>query len=92
MTLSKQSITSVESSDKKDYILVIDTSSESDLGSVVIENYNAYNLEIINTNGIIQYVLPYNLTLESLAGNLPVSRISGLDEYLDSYTFDCGTP
>ena len=92
MALPKQSITTVESSDKKDCTLVINSFTESDFGNIVIEKYDTYNLEIINTNGIIQYVLPYNLALESLAGNLHVSRIDGLDEYLNSYTFDCGTP
>lgn len=89
---STESTATVESSDKQDSVLVIDAVSVSDLGSILIEKYDTYNLEIINTNGIIQYVLPYNLALESLAGNLHISRIDGLDEYLDSYTFDCGTP
>ena len=89
---SIDSTATVESSDKQDGVLVIDAVSVSDLGSILIEKYNTYNLEIINTNGIIQYFLPDSVTLESLAGNLHVSRIDGLDEYLDSYTFDCGTP
>jgi hypothetical protein len=89
---SIDSTATVESSDKQDSVFVIDIVSVSDFGNILIEKYDTYNLEIINTNGIVQYALPDNLTLESLAGNLHVSRIDGLDEYLDSYTFDCGTP
>lgn len=89
--LSESTIT-VCSSDKQDSVLVIDAVSVSELNNLIVENFITYNLEILNNNGMTQYVTPDSIPIESLVGNLHVSRISGLDDYLNSYAFDCGTP
>jgi hypothetical protein len=40
-------------------------------------------VEVINTEFI---------QISDLPDNIPLSKISGLDAYLDNYQFDCGTP
>ena len=75
--------------------------------SIEIEKYNDYNLEIINTEKVLPSDLPelsqyYDISTDQLVGNLSIQRIDfgnaygvgfvGLDQYLDSYDFDCGTP
>jgi predicted acyltransferase (DUF342 family) len=89
---SVESTVVVESSDKINSALIIDASFISHLNDITIENFTTYNLEVLNNNGMTQYVLPDSIPIESLVGNLHVSRIDGLDDYLDSYSFDCGTP
>jgi hypothetical protein len=89
---STESVIFVESSDQEGSLLLIDASSISDLNNIIVENFSTYNLEILNDNGITNYSLPDYIPTEILVGNLHVSRISGLDDYLDSYSFDCGTP
>lgn len=82
----------IESSDQIDNTLIINASYLSDFGSIVVEKFDTYNLEVTNINGISHYTLPDQIPMTSIVGNLHVSRIDGLDDYLNSYTFDCGTP
>lgn len=82
----------IESSDQINNTLIIDAASVADFGSIVIEKSETYNLEITNINGITHYNLPDEIPMSNITGNLHVSRIDGLDDYLDSYSFDCGTP
>lgn len=42
-----------------------------------------YSIEVINTEKILVSDLP---------DNIPVSKISGLNDFLDEYEFDCGNP
>lgn len=90
--LLAESTITVHSSDQQDSVLVISAASVSELNNILVENFTTYNLEILNNNGMTQYVIPDSIPIESLVGNLHVSRIDGLDDYLNSYTFDCGTP
>lgn len=78
--------------------------------SVEIERFDAFNLEIVNTEKILWGDLPDNIPMSKISGNLPASRIEGLseylssvgsinvnnviglDDYLDQYSFDCGSP
>ena len=72
-------------------ILDIETSFIQNVNNIEIENYQTFNLEIVNTEKILFSDLP-DIFLENTFGNLHVSRVSGLDNYLDHYIFDCGTP
>lgn len=65
-------------------ILEIETSTVSDLPNV--------SIEIVNTEKILASDLPDDIPFSKIIGNIPVNRIDDLDEYLDSYAFDCGTP
>lgn len=82
----------VESSDQINNTLVIEAAAVADLGSILVEKFDTYNLEITNIDGIAYYILPDEIPISNIVGNLHVSRIDGLDDYLNSYTFDCGTP
>ena len=73
------------------YILDIETSFVNSVNNIEIENYQTFNLEIVNTERILFSDLP-DIFLENTFGNLDVGRIDGLDNYLDHYNFDCGTP
>lgn len=87
----QQSNISVEDSQSNGVNLILESSYISDFGTIVIEKFNNYNLEICNVNGITTH-FSGNIYMDDVIGDLHVSRISGLDEYLDSYNFDCGTP
>jgi hypothetical protein len=63
-------------------------------------NYNLHIVEDQNVHHLIQEEVVYNIEIidtekiliSDLPDNIPVSKISGLDAYLDEYEFDCGTP
>jgi hypothetical protein len=63
-------------------------------------NYNLHIVEDQNVYHLIQEEVVYNIEIidtekiliSDLPDNIPVSKISGLDAYLDEYEFDCGTP
>lgn len=81
----------IEDSQKDGVNIILESSYISDFGSIVIEKFNDYNLEISNIDGIYIYHSGV-VYMDDIVGDLQVSRIVGLDDYLDSYSFDCGTP
>jgi hypothetical protein len=91
--------------DRPIYYLTIDCTINDSISNIDIIKYNDYNLEIINADKILptDYIgLIDNFPLSSTIGNLPISRLdfetpygvgfSGLNNYLDQYEFECGTP
>lgn len=64
-------------------ILVLETSFINDIGVVEIEKYDIPSVNI--------YTGLASLTVSDIP-DIPVSKIIGLDDYLDQYEFDCGTP
>lgn len=73
-------------------ILEVETSFGSVINNIEIERFDSFNLEIVNTEKVLASDLPDDIPMSKIIGNLDVARISGLDEYLDSYEFDGGTP
>jgi hypothetical protein len=73
-------------------ILEVETSFGSIVNNIEIERFDSFNLEIVNTEKVLVSDLPDNIPMSKITGNLDVARISGLDDYLDNYDFDCGTP
>lgn len=73
-------------------ILEVETSFGTTVNNIEIERFDSFNLEIINTEKVLASDLPDNIPMSKIVGNLDVARIEGLDEYLDNYEFDCGTP
>jgi hypothetical protein len=73
-------------------ILEVETSFGSIVNNIEIEHFDSFNLEIVNTEKILVNDLPDNIPMSKIVGNLDVARIEGLDEYLDEYEFDCGSP
>jgi hypothetical protein len=63
-------------------------------------NYNLHIVDDTETYHLIQEEVVYNievidtekLLISDLPDNIPLSKISGLDAYLDEYEFDCGDP
>lgn len=88
--------------DRPIFYLSIETTVGMSNNSIEIEKYNDYNLELINTERVLASDLPDDIPMSKIVGNLPIQRIDfgnayglgfvGLDQYLDSYEFDCGTP
>jgi len=72
-------------------ILVIETSFIDNVELVEIERLVG-GVNIVSQSNIINVSDLPEITFSKITGNLPVARIEGLDEYLDHYSFDCGTP
>ena len=72
-------------------ILEIETSFGTIVNNIEIERFGDFNIEIVNTEKVLVGDLP-DIPMSKIVGNLDVARIEGLDGYLDSYEFDCGTP
>lgn len=72
--------------------LYVETSFGSVINNIEIERYDDFNLEIVNTEKVLASDLPDDIPMSKIIGNLDVARIEGLDNYLDNYEFDCGTP
>jgi hypothetical protein len=49
-------------------------------------------LDVVNTEKILVSDLPDDIPMSMIVGNLPVSRIDGLDEYLSEIPVDGGSP
>lgn len=72
-------------------ILEVETSFGTIVNNIEIERFGDFNIEIINTEKILVGDLP-DIPMSKITGNFEVARIEGLDDYLDNYEFDCGTP
>lgn len=67
------------------YYIEIESTIGADLNDVYLEVDTC-------TRPILISDLPDEIPMDRIVGNLDVSRIDGLDDYLDEYEFDCGTP
>lgn len=82
----------VELLDPKKYYLDVETSFGNIINNIEIEKFSSFNIQIVNTEKVLASDLPDDIPMSKIVGNLNVARIDGLDDYLDSYEFDCGTP
>lgn len=82
----------VELTDPQINILAIETSFLDEVNDLTIEIFDSYNLEIVNTEKILVSDLPNNIPMDMIIGNLDVSRIDNLDEYLSEIPVDGGSP
>lgn len=82
----------LEITDPQISILEIETSFIDNSNNLEIERSESFNIELINTEKLLASDLPNNIPMSKIIGNLNVLRIDGLDDYLDHYTFDCGSP
>jgi len=82
----------LEITDPQTSILEIETSFIENINNLEISRSESFNIELINTEKILASDLPDNIPISKIVGNLSVARISGLDDYLDDYAFDCGSP
>jgi hypothetical protein len=75
----------IEILDPQTNIIEIETSFIENLNNVEIERYETFNLEIVNTEKILASDLPDDIPMSKIIGNLDVSRIDGLDEYISDF-------
>jgi hypothetical protein len=73
-------------------IISIETSFLENVGVVEIERFSSPSVNILSRSAIINVGDLPDIPFSKIIGNLDVSRISGLDYYLNHYNFDCGTP
>lgn len=74
------------------HLLEIETSYNNTINNLDIEISETFQIELINTEKMLPSDLPDNYPMSRITGNLHVTRIDGIDNYLDNYHFDCGTP
>lgn len=82
----------VEVLDPQINYLEIETSFGNTINNIEIERSTSFNIDIINTSKVLASDLPDDIPMSKIVGNLSVARIDGLDDYLDNYEFDCGSP
>lgn len=82
----------IELLDAQKNIIEVETSYVNTINNIIIEIFDTYNLEIVNTQQILASDLPDNIPMDSIVGNLDVSRIDNLDEYLSLIPVDGGSP
>lgn len=70
----------------------IETSFLDVINNIEIERYETFELQIINTEKILASDLPDDIPMSKIVGNLHVSRIDGLDDYLSTIDVDGGSP
>ena len=73
-------------------IISIETSFLDNLGIIEIEKFSSPSVNILSQSAIINVSDLPDIPFSKITGNLDVSRIDNLDNYLDEYAFDCGTP
>jgi hypothetical protein len=73
-------------------IISIETSFLDNIGVVEIERFAAPSVNILSRSSIININDLPDIPFSKITGNIDVARISNLDDYLNSYSFDCGTP
>lgn len=78
----------VEITDPNNSIIEVETSYLDIVNNIEITRSDSYNIEIVNTEKFLVQDLPDNIPITKFKKDGP----DGLDQYLNSYSFDCGTP
>jgi|APGre2960657373_1045057.scaffolds.fasta_scaffold26640_2 hypothetical protein len=79
----------IEINDKDIQIITLESSILDNINNLEIQKYNDYNLTLTNTT----YAnLPEEIPMSIITGNLHVSRIDDLDDYLTTIPIDGGSP
>ena len=78
----------IEITDPTTNLLEIETTYLDVVNNIEIERSDNFNIEIVNTEKVLVGDLPDNIPMSKIKKTV----IDSLNEYLDHYTFDCGTP
>lgn len=78
----------IEITDPTTNLLEIETTYLDVVNNIEIERSDNFNIEIVNTEKVLVGDLPDNIPMSKIKK----TGIDSLNEYLDHYTFDCGTP
>ena len=73
-------------------LLEIETSYLDSFDNIEIERYETFNIDIINTEKLLASDLPDDIPMSKIIGNLHVSRIDGLADYISNIDIDGGSP
>lgn len=73
-------------------IISIETSFIDNIGVIEIERFASPSVNILSRSAIIGVNDLPDIPFSKITGNIDVARISNLDDYLNSYSFDCGSP
>jgi hypothetical protein len=73
-------------------IISIETGFIDNIGVVEIERQLSPSVNILGPNTVVNVSDLLEIPFSRVTGTLDVSRLSGLDNYLNHYNFDCGTP
>lgn len=73
------------------HYLDVSTSFIENINNIEIERSDSFNIEIVNTEKILWSDLPDNIPMSKISGNLHVSRIDNLDEYIQEFLTDNAT-
>jgi lipopolysaccharide biosynthesis protein len=73
-------------------LLEIETSYSESFNNIEVERYETFNIDIINTEKLLASDLPDDIPMSKIVGNLHVSRIDNLDDYLSEIDVDGGSP
>ena len=73
-------------------LLEIETSYSESFNNIEVERYETFNIDIINTEKLLASDLPDDIPMSKIIGNLHVSRIDNLDDYLSEIDVDGGSP
>jgi len=73
-------------------ILTIETSYLEQIDTIEIERFPSPSVNILGPSALINVSDLPDIPFSKIFGNIDIARIDGLDDYLNNYNFDCGTP
>jgi hypothetical protein len=78
--------------EQETHLLEIETTYSESFSNIEVERYETFNIDIINTEKLLASDLPDDIPMSKIIGNLHVSRIDNLDDYLSEIDVDGGSP
>ena len=78
--------------EQETHLLEIETTYSETFSNIEVERYETFNIDIINTEKLLASDLPDDIPMSKIIGNLDVSRIDNLDDYLSEIDVDGGSP
>lgn len=89
LNIQDHSLSTLTIENSENNIIEIQTTFLDSADNLLIERYNYYDLTVSNS---IYGQLPNEIPMTIITGNLDVSRINNLDQYLSTIPIDGGSP
>jgi hypothetical protein len=89
LNIQDYSLSTLTIENSENSIIEIQATFLDSTNNLLIERYNYYDLTVSNS---IYGQLPNEIPITIITGNLDVSRIDNLDEYLSTIPIDGGSP
>lgn len=74
------------------YILQLTEEQNKYYLTIQLNDQNTYSLTPEEIHYSVQVVNTEKILVSDLPDNIPISKLSGLSDFLDEYEFDCGNP